>query len=184
MSSTQEAAAGRSSPSMNELATSRLRLEPLVVGHAEAMFDVLADASLHRHLDGPPPQSVDALRERYARLESRRSPDGEQHWLNWIIVGSDGTAMGFVQATVMPDRTAWIAYLLGRSYQRQGFATEATQAVLEHIRGDHRVVRVRAMVDVDNAASVRLLERLGFREVEYDGPSWPGPSERLFVFRA
>ena len=43
---------------MQALAADDLVLEPLVSGHAEAMFEVLSDPELYRYLDQPPPPSV------------------------------------------------------------------------------------------------------------------------------
>jgi hypothetical protein len=70
---------------MPTLATGDLLLEPLVAAHAEAMFAVLSDPALFRFIDGAPPASVHELRQRYARLESRMSPDGRQRWPNWVL---------------------------------------------------------------------------------------------------
>src|SRR5882672_11356745 len=82
------------------LATSRLLLEPLTAGHAEALFALLSDAALYTYLPGEPPVSVEALRERYRRLEARRSPDGSELWLNWVGRQHNGAYVGLVEATV------------------------------------------------------------------------------------
>ena len=59
---------------MQTLTTARLVLEPLVVAHADALFELLRDPELYRHLDVPPPLSAQQLRRTYARLEARVSP--------------------------------------------------------------------------------------------------------------
>jgi len=58
--------------------------------------------------------------------------------------------------------TAWIGYTLHPAYTGQGYATEAVQGLLAYLRraGNPRVF---AGVIPENAASIRLLERLGFR---------------------
>jgi ribosomal-protein-alanine N-acetyltransferase len=56
-----------------------------------------------------------------------------------------------------------VGYILGRSYWRQGLATEALRAFLGHCFGPLQVHRVEATIDVDNLPSIRLAERLGFR---------------------
>lgn len=62
---------------MRTIATARLALEPQVAAHADEMFVVLADPAIYEH-ENEPPASVEWLRERYRRLESRRSPDGRE----------------------------------------------------------------------------------------------------------
>lgn len=168
---------------MHELTTGDLVLEPLVVGHAEAMFEVLNDPALYRHLDDPPPPSVAHLRGVYARLEGRRSPDGRELWLNWVVRPQGQPPIGYVQATVLPNQTAWVAYVFSSKHWGRGYATQATRAVVAHLASAYGVVRYLATVEAQNQPSIRLLGRLGFRaatEQEAGGHSLT-PTERLFV---
>lgn len=150
---------------MQTLHTQRLTLAPLVVAHADALFPILADPRQLEYLDQGPPASLDALRERYRKLESRRSGDGREHWLNWALLpqgGDNGSAVGFVQATVLEDRRAWVAYEVAHARWGQGIATEATRAMVEHLIAHYGVTQLMATVDQRNQRSWRLLERLGF----------------------
>jgi ribosomal-protein-alanine N-acetyltransferase len=168
---------------METLTTARLVLEPLAVADADAMFDVLADPALYRYLDYPPPPSREHVRGVYARLAERRSPDGSQHWLNWIARTQDDAPIGFVQATVLPDRSAWIAYLVASAYQGRGYATEAVHAMLDHLVADYGVECFVATVEAEHLRSIGLLRRLGFRQArggELDGHELTA-SELLFV---
>jgi ribosomal-protein-alanine N-acetyltransferase len=168
---------------MRFIETPRLRLEPLLASHAQAMFDVLADPAIYRYLDHPAPASVEQLLHTYSRLEGRESPDGEQLWLNWVIRTVGGPLVGYVQATVVSPHTAWVAYVLSGKHWDQGYATEAMQAMLETLALDYGVVRYLASVEAENKRSIRLLERLGFQPgtgVHLDGQAL-SPSERLFV---
>ena len=149
---------------MQTLHTKRLTLAPLVVAHADALYPILADPRQLEYLDEGAPASLDALRERYCKLESRRSADGREHWLNWaLLLRQDGdNAIGFVQATVQQDRRAWVAYEVAYAWWGQGFATEATRAMVEHLLVHYAVRQCMATVDRRNERSWRLLERLGF----------------------
>ena len=53
------------------------------------------------------------------------------------------------------------AYHLARSEWDQGYATEAARALVDWALSQRRVFRVWTVCDVDNAASVRVLEKLG-----------------------
>ncbi len=145
------------------VATQRLMLEPLGAGHAERLFSLLSDPALYTFLPGDPPVSVEALHERYERLEWRRSPDGKELWLNWAARQESGTYVGLVEATVRADASAQIAYFVFHPFQRQGFAAEAVEAVVMHLKNDIGVETARALLDTRNEASWRLLERLGFK---------------------
>jgi RimJ/RimL family protein N-acetyltransferase len=170
---------------MDSLQTRRLRLVPLARAHAPAMFELLRDPALYRHLDESPPVSAQALAERYGRLEARRSPDGRQHWLNWVLLPLEGDApLGYVQATVEPtERRAWVAYVLGSAHQGKGHAREAVGEMLQHLRSHWDVACCLATVEAANERSIRLLQALGFRAATPAEAAGHGlsASERLFL---
>jgi RimJ/RimL family protein N-acetyltransferase len=144
------------------LRTARLSLEPLEVRHAEPLFAVLSAPEIYTHLDEDPPTDVRSLGERYRRLETRRSPDGDEEWLNWALrVEDSGQYAGYVQATVERG-SAEVAYVLGPRWWGQGLATEAVTVMCAHLAVDHGVTRLTAHVEPANRASRAVLERLGF----------------------
>ena len=146
------------------LETPRLRLEPQGPEHAAAMMRVLADSRTHEFVPTNPPTDEKALRDRFKRLSSRRSPDGAEYWLNWVVF-ADRKAIGTVQATVPPDARAHVAYMFHPESWGRGYATEAVRAVLEHLK-ILQISRLEANIDTRNLKSQRLVERLGFERVE------------------
>ncbi len=146
---------------MNVIATDSLTLEPQVAAHAEAMFGVLSDPAIYTYENEPPP-SLAWLRDRFARLESRCSPDGQEQWLNWVIRLPTSELAGYVQATVHGNGSAAIAYELASAYWGRGLARQAVQAMIGELVSHHRVRRLSAVLKRENARSLRLLERLGF----------------------
>ena len=136
--------------------------------HADAMFAVVGDPTLYTWIDHGPPASVERLREVYRRVQQRRSPDGLEIWLNWVLFAQTADPLGFVQASVLPDGRAWVAYLLGRAAWGQGHATEAMTALLQHLFGPLDVRQAMAMVERDNLRSIALLQRLGFSLAQGD----------------
>ena len=171
---------------MDRLSTPQLALDPLTAAHAPAMFEVLQDPALYRYLDRGPPPSAAHLRGVYERLEARRSPDGTEHWLNWVLLPAGGAPIGYVQATVAPGRRAWIAYVLASASWGRGFATQACEAMVAHLAAAYGVTECLATVEADNARSIALLRRLGFREAaaaELEGHRL-GASERLYLRRS
>ncbi len=146
------------------MSAARIVLEPLREAHATELFALLNDPELWRYTDDEPPQSLPALAARYRRLESRRSPDGRQQWLNWAVVTPGGIA-GFVQATIAQD-VAEIAYVVGARFQSRGIAREGVAAMLRLLRDEAGVSSYRATVDARNVRSVGLLQQLGFALVD------------------
>lgn len=147
---------------MRTLHAPGLTLEPQTAAHAGEMFDVLQDVEVHTYLEDTPPVSVDALRERLARLETRRSADASEQWLNWALRRDDGALIGYVQATVRANGLAWIAYVLGRAHWGHGHATRAVRTMIDELVSQYGVTQLLATADRDNRASIALLGRLGF----------------------
>ena len=163
------------------LETERLRLEPLSVGAAAEMVDVLADPALYLHVGGAPPDLA-TLTRRYERQAGGRSDDGSQRWLNWIVrLAAGGAATGFVQATVAASTgVADLAWVVGTRFQRRGIATEAAAAVVAWL-GRNGIDAVTAHVHPANSASEAVARRLGLaptatvRDGEVCWRRGPGP---------
>lgn len=159
---------------MRPVPTPRLLLEPQLASHAPAMFALLSDPALYLHEDAPP-ESLAALARRYERLASRRSADGREHWLNWVLrQHSDAALVGYVQATVLADGRAWVAYVLGSGHWGRGLATEAVRAMLGELHERWAATQALAVFKRSNLRSQALLHRLGFTEAAADDPALAG----------
>lgn len=137
-----------------------LFLEPQLAAHATDMFEILSDPAIYEFENEPPP-SLAWVTDRFQRLESRQSADGNQQWLNWVIRLPDGALAGYVQATIDPDARAAIAYVLGSKHWGQGLARRAVRAMLVELASRHDVRCFSAVLKRDNYRSSGLLARLG-----------------------
>ena len=146
---------------MRRIETSRLLLEPQVAAHAEAMFEVLSDPAIYE-FENAPPASLEWLRERFSKLETRRSGDGFEDWLNWVVCERGGAPIGYVQATVQADRRAFIAYEMASAFWGRGLGREAVAAMIDALAAQYGVHTVQAVFKRANFRSRRLLEALGF----------------------
>jgi RimJ/RimL family protein N-acetyltransferase len=136
-------------------------VEPQVAAHAHEMFVVLSDPAIYEFENGSPVDE-EWLRKRYERLESRSSTDGTQQWLNWVIRLPGGKLAGYVQATILSDRTAYVAYELNSRHWGQGIGSSAVRAVLKELQEQYGVVAFIAVLKAKNYRSEALLRKLGF----------------------
>lgn len=119
------------------LETPRLVLEPLLPRHARLLFADLSDPSRYTLIPRDPPNSVEALEQRFHRLAARSSPDGREVWLNWVArLRGSGEFVGTVEATVHPEGRAHLAYTVFRRFWRRGFAKESCECVVESLFAD------------------------------------------------
>ena len=146
---------------MRKVFADRCNLEPQVVAHAPEMFAVLSDPAIYE-FENSPPASEAWLTERFARLESRTSPDGSEQWLNWVVRLPTGELAGYVQATVRSDAVAHVAYELASPYWRQGIGSSAVRAMIGELASHYEVHTLLAVLKARNHRSLALLEHLGF----------------------
>lgn len=156
---------------MNILIAGNLCLEPQTARHARGMFEILSDPAIYEFENQPPP-SVEWLQERFLKLESRRSRDGREQWLNWVIRLPSGALAGFVQATVLPDFTAYVAYELASKFWRQGIGSVAVAAVIGELGVTYGIHTCVAVFKARNFRSQALLQSLAFADAP---PAGVGP---------
>ena len=86
------------------------------------------------------------------------------HWSQFIIVRrEDGRIVGDLAAHLSENgKTAEVGYTLHAWARGQGYATEATAALCDHLVRDIGVHRLEAATHPDNIASIAVLTRLGF----------------------
>jgi ribosomal-protein-alanine N-acetyltransferase len=150
------------------LATARLRLRPLRVDDAEALYPALADAELMTWWSCAPHRDVAETRAYFA---ARIGIDPD--WRSWAItLAGDDRAIGWVAAGEKRQRRVTeIGYLLARDHWGRGIAREAVSAVIDQLFAEGQR-RVFADTDPDNTPSLALLERLGFKREGYLRGEW------------
>jgi RimJ/RimL family protein N-acetyltransferase len=148
------------------ISTPRLDLVPLTAGDADDLFPLLDDPALGRFTGETPPADLEEVRAGFVKWEGRRSSDGSELWLNWVMRRrDDGRAIGYVQATVGGGDAA-IAWTVGTAFQRQGFATEAGHALIVWLRDTLGVPTIVGSVHPDNIASQTAALRIGLRPTD------------------
>jgi [ribosomal protein S5]-alanine N-acetyltransferase len=84
----------------------------------------------------------------------------------------DGTLIGAMGVIDHPDGTIEVGYWFGVDYQGRGYAFEALRAILDQIAADPALAPrpIFAETRPDNAASIRLLMKMGFYATGRPGP--------------
>jgi RimJ/RimL family protein N-acetyltransferase len=144
------------------LTTARLRLRPFTSADADALFALHSSVDVLRYWDSPP-WSERARAERFIEACGRMAQDGSGARLAMDRV-SDKAFIGWCALVRWnPDyRSASMGYCLDDAAWGQGYATEACRAVLQWAFDTLDLNRVQAETDTRNAASARVLEKLGF----------------------
>ncbi len=140
--------------------TATIRTGRLVL--RRATWDDLA--AVHRLFSNP--QAM-----RYWSRPEHETPEETRHWLRFLVepasdsmdflIEKDGVVIGKAGAWELPE----VGFLLHPDHWGQGLAFEAMTAVIAHVEAEVPTLpALTAEVDPRNVASLRLLDRLGFRE--------------------
>jgi [ribosomal protein S5]-alanine N-acetyltransferase len=145
------------------LATERLTLRPLTFEDDAFILKLLNEPSFIRHIGD---KHVRTLEDARSYIGSAPQASHSTHGFGLDRVELNSTAQpigmcGLLKRDILPDPDVGYAFL--PEFWSRGYASEAVCAVLNDARERLALKRVAAVVSNDNAASVRLLERMGFR---------------------
>ena len=144
------------------LHTARLLLRPLGHGDESALFALHSSSTVLRYWDSPPWGD----RERAGRfIAACQQMAAEGSGARVAIQGvADGAFLGWcgVSGWNRVYRSASLGYVLDDAAWGHGYATEAARALLGWAFETLDLNRVQAEADTRNAASARVLEKLGF----------------------
>jgi RimJ/RimL family protein N-acetyltransferase len=144
------------------LHTARLRLRPFNDTDANALFALHSSAHVLRYWDAPP-WSERVRAEKFITTSRQMAQEGTGARL--AVAGvSDEAFIGWCSLTRWnPNyRSASMGYCLDEAAWGHGYATEAARALLQWAFDTLDLNRVQAETDTRNAASARVLEKLGF----------------------
>lgn len=146
------------------LETERLLLRPLSMLDLEFVFRHFSDPEVNRYLLDEEPVTT---REQAQSIIDFYSLPGRKSYNRWVIVRKTGArpigTCGYHQWQVLHHR-AEIGYDLEKASWKQGIMTEALRAMLSYGFEQMGLNRVEALVYIENEASIRVLERLGFQK--------------------
>jgi RimJ/RimL family protein N-acetyltransferase len=145
------------------LRTARLQLRELAPGDAPFMLVLLNEPSFIRNIGD---RGVRTLADARAYLVNGPIASYTRYGFGLYLVELAATEepigiCGILQREALPDPDLGFAFL--PAYWGRGFAFEAAAAVRCYARSELGVGRLLAITDPQNDASIRLLEKLGFR---------------------
>jgi RimJ/RimL family protein N-acetyltransferase len=168
-----------------QLSTDRLKLWPCTPDDVDALWALWREPLVRRHLwddreisrrdaEEVVRQFLQAARDRGLGLWMLEAPTGAQ-------------TVGFAALReITPGGEVELFYGLAPEFWGQGFATEASRALLRYGFDVLKLPRIWARADPPNVASMRVAERLGMKRAEDPGAmtsyvalviereSWPG----------
>ena len=152
------------------LATDRLRLRPFRTEDFEPYSAVMADPNVVRHIGGQPLAREEAWR-RLLCSPGLWAMLGYGYWA--VERREDGAYVGQIgfadfKRDMQPsiEGLPEMGWIFAPKAQGRGYASEAAKAAMAWVDAALKAPETVAIIDPDNAPSIRVAEKIGFAERE------------------
>jgi RimJ/RimL family protein N-acetyltransferase len=149
---------------LNVIETERLNLREMSEADAAFVLEVLNDPGFIRFVAD---RGVRTLEDAARYIDERFVESYRRHGFGlWLVETKDGRApagmCGLLQRGA-PVPGVEVGYAFLPTFRGKGYAFEAAAAALRHARDVLGLPRLYAVVNPDNAVSIRVLEKLGMK---------------------
>jgi len=148
---------------MKILETERLMLRTWTLADAPELFEICADAEVMKYLGtGKPYETIEQANE---FLRWATDYQKENNFCRWAVLLKESQEIVGSCGFARPHGTTEIelGYLLAQRFWGRGLGTEAT-ACLKYGFDNLNFREIIAMTDLENAASQKVLEKIGFAQ--------------------
>jgi ribosomal-protein-alanine N-acetyltransferase len=144
------------------LRTDRLVLREFVKADVDAVFAYSSDPKVTRYLFFGP-RDEESTAEYLEELLASQVEQPRTRFELAVEEASSGRLIGACDLSLIEANAVDLGYMLGTPDWGKGYATEISLALLEAAFCELRAERVISTVDVNNGASIRVLEKIGMR---------------------
>ena len=145
------------------LTTTRLELRSVQIGDVEVVHELWTDEHVRHFLFD---ERVMPLEEARSIVEQSVRSFEERGYGVWLAFSRETAKLiGFAGLLQSSDESPNLIYGVHPDFSGNGFATEAAKAVLDFAFDTLGLDCVKADVDEPNVTSVRILEKLGMRQI-------------------
>jgi RimJ/RimL family protein N-acetyltransferase len=147
------------------LESERLLFRSHEAADLEAFCAMEGDAEVRRYVGGAP-RTREAAEQRFRERAMRDVAGRLGMWA--AVLKADGSYVGRCGLYPNLDGGAKVAgeavlgFYIAREFWGRGLATEAARAFVDFGFGELKLARIVGSVQVENAASIRVLDKLGF----------------------
>jgi RimJ/RimL family protein N-acetyltransferase len=145
------------------LQTSRLRLEPVSVHHAEGLYRAALSSRAELLPWMPWAREITLAGNHRHTAEDERAWAAGEHF--YFAAVEDALALGVIGLERDGDGSAWLHYWIRSDRTGLGYATEAAERVLRWGVEQLSLRHFALWAGVDNRPSRRVAEKLGFVDV-------------------
>lgn len=149
-------------PKIDCIKSKRLVMEVRKEHHANELYDLFCERDLYHYISREVPPSKEWLAMGMKGAESLISKDGNEIWLGWVAKEKGSKKpVGLFEMTIIAQE-AFVAYTVFKDFWGNGYAVEATDAMIEFVKSNYQISRFVIEMDTRNRSSAKVAEKLGF----------------------
>lgn len=145
------------------LTTERLTLRRPAINDEQVIFTLRSDSEINKYLDRQESNTIDDARNFINKVNENINKNDFLYWA--ITLVDRNILVGTICLFDFSDENdkCEIGYELLTNYQGQGIMKEAIQKVIDYAFYTIQVQRIEAFPHRDNQSSIKLLEKLSFK---------------------
>src|SRR6188472_1144160 len=145
------------------LTTERLTLRQLVIADEQEIFTLRSDSEINKYLDRKRAETIDDARSFIDKISENINKNDSLYWA--ITFSDKNILVGTICLFGLSDENdkCEIGYELLTNFQGQGIMKEASEKVIDFAFNTIKVQKIEAFIHKDNQSSIKLLEKLSFR---------------------
>ena len=160
--------------------TSRITITTFSPDMAQSVYENSQDEDTRRFVPDEVYDSVEEAREAIEFLMSQYdSVDGP---FVYPVLTKDGQNIGYVQLCKLEDGSWEIGYHIAKAFTGKGYASEAVNAFLPAMAQKLNIKDVYGICFAENTASVRVLEKCGFAQINKGSGIYQGKAAQVVKF--
>lgn len=141
--------------------TQRLTLEPLGMKHLDSTHRYASDLDLTRLMVFLPVNDIAETGRYLRRCEAEMKKEHPEFMEFAVMLGDE--QIGSVSVYLEENGTAWeLGWIIAPGFHGKGYGVEAARGLMEYCRANG-ISRFIAHCDSENAASRRVMEKLGMK---------------------
>ena len=145
------------------LTTERLTLRQLVINDDQEIFTLRSDGEINKYLDRQRSNTIDDARNFINKVNENINKGDSLYWA--ITLSDKNILVGTICLFGFSDENykCEIGYELLTNFQGQGIMKEAVEKVIDYAFNTIKIQKIEASLHRDNQRSIKLLEKLTFR---------------------
>lgn len=145
------------------LETKRTTIRPLTINDKYEIFEYRSDKETNKY-QGWIPKTIDDVAIFIGKLA--KNINEPKTWFQFVIIEKDTQKIvGDIGIHFFDNenKQVEIGCTLNKHFQNKGYATEAIKRVIDYLFKELKKHRIITSIDPENKSSIRLVERIGFR---------------------